>query len=127
MANEIVEKQQISEMTEKRLSESRSEYLGLTNYAVTLFFAGSALSSINTMYQYSLSWFINLFCASLDSADKSEELEERLENVRTHFLHSLFANTTIGLFQQDKIIYSFLLACNLSKDKKHIMSSELWK
>ena len=33
-----------------------------------------------------MSWFINLFCASLDTADKSEELEERLENVRTHFL-----------------------------------------
>ena len=86
MANEIVEKQQISESTEKRLGESRAEYLGLTNYAVTLFFAGSALASINSMYQYSLSWFINLFCASLDTADKSEELEERLENVRTHFL-----------------------------------------
>lgn len=52
LANEIVEKQQISETTDKRLGDSRSEYLGLTNYAVTLFFSGSALASINPMYQY---------------------------------------------------------------------------
>ncbi len=127
LANEIVEKQQISEQTSRRIIDSRNEYLGLTHYAVTLFFAGNTLSSMNHMYQYSLSWFINLFCASLDLADKSEELEERLSNIKAHFLQSLFANTTIGLFEGDKIIYSFVLACNLSSDQSYAFGSDMWK
>ena len=72
MANEIVEKQQISETTERRLNDSRAEYLGLTNYAVTLFFAGSALSSINPMYQY-----------------RQEKCQEQLGGHFTKFLRSL--------------------------------------
>jgi hypothetical protein len=34
----------------------------LTEFAVKLYFTGNHLSAINHMYQFSLSWFINLFC-----------------------------------------------------------------
>lgn len=33
----------------------------------------------------------------------------------------------IGLFEDDKIIYSFLLACSLGKESKGLMDSEEWK
>ena len=111
--NEIAEKQQIAETTEQRISDNRLEYLTLTKYAVTLFFTGCVMAKVSHMYQYSPSWFMNLFCASIDLADKSEELDERLSNIRSHFLDSLFANTVIGLFEEDKLVYSFLLALNL--------------
>jgi hypothetical protein len=51
--------------------------------------------------------------SSIDVADKSEELDERLVNIKDHFLKSLFVNTSGSLFEEDKIIYSFLLACTL--------------
>jgi dynein heavy chain len=127
VATEISEKQQVSESAFTRINGSRDEYLDLTDYAVRLFFTGSTLSSINHMYQYSLSWFINLFCSSIDAADKSDELAERLTNVKCHFLQSLFANSIIGLFEEDKIIFSFLLACNLSEGRDDVTGSGLWK
>jgi dynein heavy chain len=53
-------------------------------------------------------------------ADKSEELDERLVNIKDHFLKSLFVNTSGSLFEEDKIIYSFLLSCTLvSHNKLH--------
>ena len=33
----------------------------------------------------------------------------------------------LGLFEDDKIIYSFLLACSLGKESKGLMDSEEWK
>ena len=126
LSNEILEKQQIASSTSTRINENRYEYLTLTNYAVTLFFSGSVLSSVNHMYQFSLSWFTNLFCASLDAADKSEDLSERMSNIRAHFLSCLFANTSCGLFEEDKLVYSFTLTCNLCRDEAAITNC-LWK
>ena len=65
LANEIVEKQMNSEAAKSRIDENRNEYLGLTRFAVTLFFTGNYLSMINHMYQFSLAWFMNLFCTSI--------------------------------------------------------------
>ncbi|XP_059098400.1 dynein axonemal heavy chain 7-like [Tigriopus californicus] len=126
LANEIMEKQHISFATFKRIKENRQEYLNLTNYAVMLYFTITKLSFINNMYQYSLSWFINLFCTSIDVADKSEELSDRLQNIQNHFLKALFANTAVGLFEKDKIIFSFLLCCQLAKNANGIIGSTLW-
>ena len=126
LANEIVEKQMNSEAAKSRIDENRNEYLGLTRFAVTLFFTGNYLSMINHMYQFSLAWFMNLFCTSIDVADKSEELEERLCSVKDHFLRSLFVNTSSSLFEEDKIIYTFLLACAIGKDCSGVMESPDW-
>ena len=54
------------------------------------------LSNIRNSLILSLSWFINLFCTSIDASDKSEELDERLANIKDHFIKSLFFNTSAG-------------------------------
>ena len=84
-----------SEAAKSRIDENRNEYLDLTQFAVTLFFTGNFLSLINHMYQFSLAWFINLFCTSIDVADKSEELEERLCSIKDHFLRHYFLTCCI--------------------------------
>ena len=125
--NELVEKEQMAMVTFDRITKSRQEYMKLTIYAVTLFFTGESMSSLNHMYQYSLTWFINLFCSSMDSADKSEILKERLKLIQDHFLRSLFANMVVGLFEEDKLIYSFLLACRLGTAHEEVFKRDIWK
>jgi dynein heavy chain len=127
LANEIVEKQHACEAAKGRIDDNRNDYLDLTHFAVSLFFTGNHLSQINHMYQFSLAWFINLFCTSIDVADKSEELDERLNSIKEHFLRSLFVNTSTSLFEEDKIVYSFLLACNLGKNCKGVMETDEWQ
>ena len=39
----------------------------------------------------------------------------------------IFFDLLLGLFEDDKIIYSFLLACSLGKESKGLMDSEEWK
>ena len=108
--NELAEKEQMAAATFERISKSRQEYVRLTNYAVTLFFTGESMSSLNHMYQYSLSWFINLFCSSIDAADKSENLKERLRLIQDHFLQVC---SVCSLFSFSKIILNSSLFMKL--------------
>ncbi|CAB4061835.1 DNAH [Lepeophtheirus salmonis] len=126
LANEISEKQSTSQSNKERIEENRNEYLDLAKYAVTLFFTSISLSNINTMYQFSSTWFINIFCTSIDLADKSDELAERLLNIKNHFLKNLYINTSRGLFEVDKVLYSFLLVANLNPDPG-FKDSNMWK
>ena len=61
LAQEIAEKQEITYETEKSIDETRNMYKKVALNSCTLFLTISQLSNIDPMYQYSLSWFINLF------------------------------------------------------------------
>ena len=126
LANEISEKQNIALESKKKIDENRQPYMKVSAYVGVLFFAISDLSTINHMYQYSLTWFINLFCNSIDLADKSEELDERLESIKDHMTQSLYQTVSRGLFNEDRNLFSFLLCINILKYKK-VITEENWK
>ncbi|QQP52952.1 Uncharacterized protein FKW44_005260, partial [Caligus rogercresseyi] len=125
LANEITEKQSTSQSNKERIEENRNDYLDLAIYAVTLFFTSISLSNVNVMYQFSSTWFVSIFCTSIDLADKSDELQERLINIKNHFLKNLYVNTSRGLFEEDKLLYSFLLAVDLHVDPR-FKESKIW-
>jgi dynein heavy chain len=126
LANEITEKQNSALESEKKIDESRQPYLHVAAYVGVLFFAISELSHVNHMYQYSLSWFINLFCNSIDLADKSEELDERLESIKDYMTQALYQSVARGISNADRALFSFLLSANIAKHKGKI-SEQDWK
>lgn len=77
LANEITEKQAVAEVTEKKIDETRMGYTPIAVHSAILFFSIADLANIEPMYQYSLTWFINLFISSIDNSDKSDDLEQR--------------------------------------------------
>ena len=44
---------------------------------IILFFCISDLANIDPMYQYSLAWYVNLFCNAIDKAERAEDLDVR--------------------------------------------------
>ena len=125
MANEITEKQNLAFESRKKIDDNRHPYLTVASYAGVLFFTISKMSMVNHMYQYSLAWFINLFCNSIDSADKSEELDERLKSIKDHVTFALYQTVCRGLFETDRFLFSLLLCANLMKYDGKI-SEEDW-
>ncbi len=77
-SNEIAEKQQIAEKTEKKIDTARSQYQPMSKEAAHLFFGISDLANIDPMYQYSLTYYIELFSQSIKNSTKSDEVAERL-------------------------------------------------
>ncbi|VDP91463.1 unnamed protein product [Echinostoma caproni] len=67
LSEEITEKQVIAESTQLEIDAARNAYRPVAEHGSLLFFCISDLSNIDPMYQYSLTWFINLFLSTVSS------------------------------------------------------------
>ncbi|KAK6187847.1 hypothetical protein SNE40_005782 [Patella caerulea] len=126
LSEEIEAKQEIAAATEIEIDETRNGYKPVAVHSSILFFCISDLANIEPMYQYSLTWFINLYLQSIVNSVPSDNLEERIFNLNDHFTNSIYRNVCRSLFEKDKLLFSFVLCYGIMKGQGKI-DEEVWR
>ncbi|CCW67502.1 unnamed protein product [Phytomonas sp. Hart1] len=99
-----------SEETSVKISQAREEYRECAQRASILFFVLADLGAIDSMYQFALDSYIELFQNSIRrSTEKitSRSMEERIKTLNTWHTAAVYTNTCRGLFEQHKLLFAF--------------------
>lgn len=138
--------------TAEKINISREKYRPIAQRGSILYFVIAGLALIDSMYQYSLEFFIGLFNRRLMNSEKSEDISQRVSIVIKDITESFYRNICRGLFEKHKLMYSFLIATSIAiasdkithkewqyfsmgsygelldeKDKPEYMSDQIWR
>jgi dynein heavy chain, axonemal len=123
-SNEIQLKVKEAEKTEVIIDENRNKYRPVSFRGAVLYFCIADLATIDPMYQYSLSWFRNLFVQAIRSAEPSEDIDTRIKTLNDFFTYYVYTNICRSLFERHKLLLSFLLTVRILQGYNSIDSDE---
>lgn len=76
------------------------------------------------MYQYSLEFFTRLFKKRLESTPKKDVLAERIAILIDDITQSFYTNICRGLFEKDKLLFSFMIASKIQLASNRIATKD---
>jgi dynein heavy chain len=113
-----------AEETSKLIDETRESYRPVAKRGSILYFVIADLSTMDPMYQYSLDFFSKLFVMRLQKAEKADTVQKRLAILIEDETRAFYLSICRGLFERDKLLYSFLNASSIMRTRKQINIDE---
>jgi len=125
MGNKIEEQVKQQEVTAQQIAEVRQVYKYHALRCAALYFIVGDMCIVDPMYQFSLDWFILMFNKSITLAEAKDSKDERFQELFRSFIALLFIMVCRGLFEKDKLLYSFMLCIKCQEIEKELKLNEL--
>jgi dynein heavy chain len=87
---QVAKKLELCSVTAKSIDMARDGYRPAAKHGAILFFVLSDMARVNSMYQYSLSAYMELFTASLHKAIPDATVSRRVTNIINTFTKSFY-------------------------------------
>ncbi|KAM7079135.1 dynein axonemal heavy chain 6 [Molossus nigricans] len=113
-----------AEATEVMINIAREKYRPVATQGSVMYFVIASLSEIDPMYQYSLKYFKQLFNTTIETSVKTDDLRQRMEILLEQTLLTAYVNISRGLFEQHKLIYSFMLCVEIMRQQGNLTDAE---
>jgi len=119
-STEINERMAQSKIVEVEINETRNLYTNVAIRGSILYFVIADLGGIDPMYQNSLAYVKSLFNRAIASAQKDADIDKRIFSLIDNITRIIYTNISRGLFEKDKLIYSFLIITSILRNAKKI-------
>jgi dynein heavy chain len=124
-ATEISQKLVLANSTSAEVEQSRDAYRPAAKCGAVLYFVLAELATINSMYQYSLNSFLDVFNLSLDRAKQDPILSKRLNKIIETLKYAVYTYACTGLFESHKLMFSFQMTIKLLQADEQVDYKEL--
>lgn len=121
-SDDIKDKVDKSVKLAKKIQEARECFRPVAKRGSILFFAVRDLSTVDSMYQYSLQSVIKIFKGAIRRAEKSELITDRLKILTLAISQEIYHNVSRGLFERHKLIFSFLMSSRVGLADQQILA-----
>ncbi|CAH8871669.1 unnamed protein product [Trichobilharzia szidati] len=123
-SSEITKRLAEATLTEQKITNARSKYLPVASRGSVMYFVITTMSEIDPMYQFSLKYFKNLFNSTIQNSQQASSLEERIQILLESTTKSTYNNVARGLFERDKLVFSFMLCVQILRQMDQITTQE---
>lgn len=124
-AAEVTAKLKLAAVTAVDIELLRNGYRPAAMRGANLFFVLSDMATVCSMYQYSLSSYLDVFTYSLRKALPDTVLSRRLQNITGTLTKNVYDYGCIGLFERHKLLYSLQLTTKLQQAGGSLRQPEL--
>eukprot|EP00742_Colponemidia_sp_Colp-10_P004283 GILJ01004568.1.p1 GENE.GILJ01004568.1~~GILJ01004568.1.p1 ORF type:complete len:2868 (+),score=508.60 GILJ01004568.1:1-8604(+) len=113
-----------AETTAQQINIAREAYRAVAVRGSLLYFVVADMGLIDSMYQYSLSYFSQIFNSRLQLSEKAAEVNDRISILLPDITRAVYRNICRGLFEKDKLLFAFLIGTSILRNEKMITDEE---
>ncbi|XP_021567645.1 dynein heavy chain 10, axonemal [Carlito syrichta] len=124
-ATEVSEKLKLAEKTALDIDRLRDGYRPAARRGAILFFVLSEMALVSSMYQYSLTAFLEVFRLSLKRSLPDSILMKRLKNITDTLTFNIYNYGCTGLFEKHKLLFSFNMTIKIEQAEGRVPQEEL--
>ncbi|KAL7295702.1 hypothetical protein TKK_0011053 [Trichogramma kaykai] len=124
-ASEVFVKLDEAAITSKQIDRLREDYRPASKRGAILFFVLADMATVNSMYQYSLNSYLEVFVFSLKKALPHPTISRRLKNVIRTLTKNVYVYGCTGIFERHKLLFSFQICTRIEQDNDHLNQAQL--